>query len=240
MQAIDQTIKEFEPALRRMASAKARTLPASITPDELVQVGRLAVWNASSKWDGRGNFEGFARERVDWAFRDYVRKLKPGGRNGPAVEFVDVDDAHGLAADDDTAAEYQRRQQFEDTMSALPAKDREVVTRALAGKPVGVSAAKVVAMVECKRNRTPDSFDPDAVPVLMNLPVPPLVEPRTSRYARLLDRIPAGGAVELEQHLADRLLRHARACGIKCVRRKKTATTMLVFREPTDKQLKGL
>jgi hypothetical protein len=216
-----------------------RTLPASVTLDELVQAGRVAVWQASGKWNGQGDFEAFASERVNWAFKDYLRKLKPGGRNGPAVEFVDVDDAHGLAADDDTAAECQRRQQFEETMSALPAKDRDAVARALAGKPGGPSAAKVVAMVEGKRNRTPDGFDPDSVPVLMNLPVPPLAEPKVSRFARLLDRMPAGSAVELGNLQAEALIRHSRTRGIKCVRRKKTATTMLVFREPTDKQLKG-
>lgn len=92
MQSVDAQIKAFEPALRRIASAKKRTLPASITLDELMQAGRVAVWKASNKWDGRGNFEAFASERVGFAFKDYLRSIKPGGRNGPEVVTEELDD----------------------------------------------------------------------------------------------------------------------------------------------------
>jgi RNA polymerase sigma factor (sigma-70 family) len=96
MQTVDAQIKAFEPALRRIASARMRTLPASITLDELVQAGRVAVWRASEKWDGRGDFEAFASERVGWAFKDYLRTLAPGSRHEKSIQFIRIDDAHSL------------------------------------------------------------------------------------------------------------------------------------------------
>jgi hypothetical protein len=147
-----------------------------------------------------------------------------------------------VAGTDDPAASAELAQQFEVQMAKLKPGARASVERALAGKPSpGVSAAKVSAMLEGKREKTPASFDPDSVPVLMGLQVPSIQRKRVNRFARLLNRLPSGGAYRLGRVQAESLASEAKKQGVRYALRAdpQSETLMLFFREPSPEQLKS-
>ncbi|MBX3634042.1 MAG: sigma-70 family RNA polymerase sigma factor [Rubrivivax sp.] len=253
--ASDSRLLELQPLCRAIAVKLMRrlSLPANIVLDELVQAGMVGAWQAVERFDGRGTLAGFAAQRIRGAMIDFVRQEHPAGRNGPPVQFVDVDDdeqALQLRAADDPAAEVQRDQAARARLRALPARERRVVQQVLAGRQVaevgasmGVSGsrasqllASAVSRLESARERTPDSFDPAAVPISMGVKIPSPQRARRNRFRELLDRMPATGSVTLAPAPAASLIAEAKLAGVRCIRRTLADGRVMVIREPAPEQ----
>jgi len=233
-------IQAHMPMVERKARKLHARLPASVVLDDLVQAGRVAVWRALQSFDGRGDVGAHVAQRVGFALVDYLRETHPAGRNGPAVVHVNDDDLALLVADDDPAAEVQRAQEFEAVMGKFTPASRASIQRVLAGKPasgLGVSAAKVAAMLDGKRDKTPATFDPAAVPLHMGVPVPPAQRKRRNKFRELLELTPATGSCVLGNVQARSFISELKKAGIRYAARAMSPTTMQVWREPSPEQL---
>jgi len=239
----DQALQDMAPIIKREAGKLHRKLPASVTLDEVEQAARIAAWQALQDFDGRGNVQAFATQRIQQRLIDFQRAEHPAGRNGAKPVPVSDDEAAAMVpGDDDPAASVELAQQFESQMRKFAPGARAAIERAIAGKSSpGVSAAKVSAMLEGKRDKTPASFDPDSVPVLMGLQVPSIQRKRVNRFAKLLNRLPSGGAYRLGRVQAESLASEAKKQGVRYALRAdpQSETLMLFFREPSPEQLKG-
>lgn len=235
-------IATLMPIVKREASKLARKLPPSVTLDDLEQAGRVAAWRAVQAFDGRGSLQAFAAQRIQQRLLDYLRKAHPAGRSGKRPVPVSDEEAIGmLPADDDPAAEVQRAQEFEAQMKKFTPASRKAIEAVLAGRPgPGPSAARVSAMLEGKRDRTPAAFDPAAVPLRMGVPVPPVNRKTRNRYRELVDLTPATGSRVLGITQAKSFVSELKKAGIRYVLRTVSPTTIEVWREPSPEQLKGL
>jgi RNA polymerase sigma factor (sigma-70 family) len=234
---MNAAIKALEPVIRNVAALRKRSLPDNISLDELVQAGRVAAWGALKKWNGEGSLEGYAGQMVGFGITDYLRGTNPRGRSGKKiVGTFDDDEMASVASDDDPEATVSLRQQFEESMSTLPAKDREAVARALAGKG---SIARVHDLLANKRNRTPDAFDPDSIPLEMGAPVPPVLRKHSDKFARLLERMPATGSYTLGKVQASSLVSLMKKRGVSHLQRELEDGRVKVFREPSPEQIRG-
>lgn len=70
--------------------AKAfRSVPWHVDRDDLRGVAAVALVQAARSWDGRGDFAGYAFQRMVWAVQDHLRTLRRCALD------VDLDDAVG-------------------------------------------------------------------------------------------------------------------------------------------------
>lgn len=66
-----------------------RSVPWRVDRDDLRGVAAVALVQAARVWDGRGQFGGFAHQRMVWAVQDHLRTLHRSALD------VDLDDAVG-------------------------------------------------------------------------------------------------------------------------------------------------
>lgn len=68
-------VRRYEGFVRRLAHSLIGRLPASIELDDLLQVGRIAIWKAYPRFDPNvgGSIETFLTRRVMGSFLDYLR-----------------------------------------------------------------------------------------------------------------------------------------------------------------------
>jgi RNA polymerase sigma factor (sigma-70 family) len=91
------------------AWAALKRLPLSFDLDDLLQAARIGLWMAAERWDGRGDFRGFARNRTRLAVIDHLRSVAPISRDrwkrvkagDEAWLPVPIEDALKLAAEGD-------------------------------------------------------------------------------------------------------------------------------------------
>jgi RNA polymerase sigma factor (sigma-70 family) len=239
--ALESAIKALQPIVRREAQRLKRKVPDSVTTDDLEAAGLEGAWQAARDFNGDGNLEAFASERIKQRMLDYLRKTHPAGRSGKKIVATAGDDELALlVAEDDPAAEVQRAQDFDVQMDKFTPERRAAIQRTLAGKPGGsVSAAKVTALLDGKKAAAPSNYDPQAVPIRMGVVVPPNAGAfkRPNRAALLLARMPAGGSVLLTHAAASTLVKTMRAEKVRYATHKRSETLTEVWREPTAEQL---
>lgn len=255
--ASDYRLRDLQPLCRQIAVklVRKRGLPASVTLDELVQAGMVGAWEASQRFDGRGRLEGFAAIRIHGAMLDWLREAHPVGRDGPEVTFVSIDDDEGhealhLRDASDPAAEVERDQAAKARLRALPPRERKVVQQVLAGREVaqvgagmGVSGSRASQLVasatrrmETARERTPDTFDPQAVPITLGAKIPSPQRARRNRFRELMERMPATGSVTLAPAPAASLVAEFKKAGVRFVKRTLDDGRVMVTREPAPEQ----
>ena len=156
--ASDQAIRDLEPLVRRLAGAAHRLMPASADIEDVRQVARIAGWRALQSFRG-GSFEGFAAQRMQHRIKDWQRDQIPGGRNAEPFEFVGDDALDNVAAPDDHAADYERRQYLEHRMSMMEPRTRGIIERIFAGeaqvsiaKDLGLSQPQIVWLIRGGRS----------------------------------------------------------------------------------------
>ena len=233
--ASDQSIRDLEPLVRRLAGAAHRLMPASADIEDVRQVARIAAWEADVEFVGAGSREGFNAQRVQRRIIDWQRTQTPGGRNSPGYQFADVDEAHDLAGPDDPAGDLEHSREFEACMSALPKAVRKQAEGVLSGR--GKCSDKLLSLVESspKRRAASPAFDPDAVRFDIG-GMPPPKPPKRTKVQELVDRWPAQGASLFAPQIADRIKREFNARGIACMTVKTSPTTYWVCREPSAEQ----
>lgn len=230
-----QALRDLEPLVRRVAGSAHRSMPASADLEDVRQVARIAAWEASKKFDGRGTLEGFAAQCMRSRIIDWQREQTPGGRNSPGYQFTDIEDAHDLAGPDDPAGDLEHLRGFEACMSALPKTVRRQAEGVLAGR--GKSSEKLLSLVESspKRRAASPAFDPDAVRFEIGGMPPPKPVQRTKAQI-LVDRWPAQGAATVGTQLYAALKRAFSAAGVPYMVVKTSDTTYWVCREPSPEQ----
>lgn len=252
---VEAQLRAMQPLCRGTAVKLVRRLglPANIALDDLVQAGMVGAWQAIERFDGRGTLAGFAAQRIRGAMLDYLRQEHPAGRGGPKLSLVSLDDEDSvmqMPAENDHARDLEARQLAESRLHALSPAKRRVVRDVLAGKELkqigdelGVSAsrasqlvAEAVQTMNSSRPKTPDSFDPDAVPLIYDAKVPRVIQPRVNRYRRLMERMSPGVSVVLAQSAASSLVSEFKKAGLKFARRRLPDGTYLVTREPRPDQ----
>lgn len=233
-----QALRDLEPLVRRVAGSAHRNMPASADLEDVRQVARIAAWEASQKFDGRGTLEGFAAQCMRSRIIDWQREQTPGGRNSPGYQFTDIEDAHDLAGPDDPAGDLEHLRGFEACMSALPKAVRKQAEGALAGR--GKSSEKLLSLVESspKRRAASQSFDPDSVRFEIGALPPPKPVHRT-KVQMLVDRWPAQGATPVGVQLYMALKKAFAAAGVPYIATKTSDTTYWVCREPSPEQRKA-
>ena len=236
--------------VQREAHRIARRVPADIELDDLLQVGRIAAWQASERYrpGGVATLETYARPRVRGAMLDMLRKSGIGSRAGYLQRTeIDFDE---IASDDDPARDAERRDTRKAAMKSLSPKQRAVAERVLAGVPLrsiaadeGVTTSRVTQRVAeavqdlaARRPRTPAGFDPEAVLIVRGAPVPPVAK-RPPKIRRLMDRMQAGDSCVLSVPTAHSLVAEMKAAGIRSMRRRRSPTTIEVWREPSAEQI---
>ncbi len=262
---VDAQLRAMQPLCRAIAHKLIHQLrlPSNIMPDELAQAGMVGAWQACERFDGRGSLESFASRRIRGAMLDWLREIHPVGRNGPEVSFVSLDDtdedggsrAPGIPSNvgGDPAEEVERRQEAAKRVRALSRSQRGVVAEAIAGHTLAAIGAKrgvtesracqvvsqSVKQMEAARERTPDNFDPLAVPIKVGESIPdPRRHQRGNRFRALMDRMPATGAVELHKAGAASLVAEMKKAGIRYARRTLDNGRVMVVREPSPEQFK--
>jgi RNA polymerase sigma factor for flagellar operon FliA len=143
-------LRQRAPMVRRIAMHLARSLPANVELDDLVQVGMIALHESLGRFvdDGRASFETYASMRVRGAMIDELRRADPLDRrhrqedraNGIASRVVSIDDLGAedvdvlerLPADDsfDPARRLQDRRKLEALVAAvgkLPERDQNIM-----------------------------------------------------------------------------------------------------------------
>lgn len=252
---VEAQLRAMQPLCRGTAVKLVRRLglPANIALGDLVQAGMVGAWQAIERFDGRGTLASFAAQRIRGAMLDYLRQDHPAGRGGPKLSFVSLDDEDSvmqMPAENDHARDLEARQLAESRLRALSPAKRRVVRDVLAGKglkqigdELGVSAsrasqlvAEAVQTMNNSRPKTPDSFDPDAVPLIYDAMVPRVIQPRVNRYRRLMERMSPGVSVVLAQSAASSLVSEFKKAGLKFARRRLPDGTYLVTREPRPDQ----
>lgn len=125
----DQIFAIYEHLVRPIVRSIARMLPSRFDPDDLEQIGRLALLDAAA------GFEKYVRMRVRGAILDAVR-----GPNYTAALQRSIDECPDIGApnslDDDIDRERKRERQrlrLEAAIAGLPAKQAEVVQEMLTG-----------------------------------------------------------------------------------------------------------
>lgn len=229
-----QALRDLEPLVRRVAGAAHRAMPASADLEDVRQVARIAAWEASQKFDGRGTLEGFAAQCMRSRIIDWQREQTPGGRNSPGYQFADVDDAHDLAAPDDPAGDLEHSREFEARMSALPKAVRKQAEGALAGR--GKVSEKLLSLVQSapKRRAPPLAFDHAAVIIRMgSMPRP---KERVNKYRQLLERMPATGSVVLHAAAASALCSQFKRSRVPYMRHTLPTGQVEIWREPSAEQ----
>jgi RNA polymerase sigma factor (sigma-70 family) len=250
---INAAIKALQPIVQREAAKLARTLPSSVTLDDLKAAGLEGAWQAARDFNGSGSLQAFAAQRIHQRMMDYLRTTHPAGRSGKKIVAASGDDEIDLAAsDDDPTTRLEHSQQFEAAMRTMKPRNRAVVECVLAGQPsrdiaagLGISASRVSQMVNeavsgKKRNRTPDSFDPASVPLYMGKPVPPVQKRRRNKFRELMNATPATGSRVLGTVQANSFMSEMKKAGIPYVFRTLTPTTVEVWREPSAEQMRGV
>ena len=259
MAAVDDALQALRPLCRAIALQliRRRRLPASVTLEELEQAGMVGAWQAAERFDGRGTLAGFASIRIRGAMLDWLAQTHPGGRDGPEVTFVSIDDddedghaALQLPDASDPAAEIERDQAAKARLRALPPRERKVVQQVLAGRELaevgagmGVTGSRVSQLVasatrrlETARDRTPESFDPLAVPITVGAKIPNPQRARRNRFRELMERMPATGSVTLAATPAASLVAELKKAGIRFVKRTLDDGRVMVTREPAREQ----
>jgi RNA polymerase sigma factor (sigma-70 family) len=131
---VEDFLKAYEPMVKRTVSVRMYGLADNVSADDLKQAGRIAVWDALDKFDGRGQIGAYVLQQIKFALAEHLRTNHPAGRYGRKIVFVSDDEAmESIASDDDPAAELQRKQEFEKRVGAMSEKDRESLEKALAG-----------------------------------------------------------------------------------------------------------
>lgn len=256
---VDAAIEALMPIVHSEVSKRMRGLPANIERDDLLQVGRLAAWEAVTKFDGRGNIESYARKLLRDRLTDHLRTTFPaGGRNGNLVRLVsdqDVDLDARHEGGDPTAEAAEAKEHLQAQLGALSPKLRAVALATLAGQSGIEIAAKrgVTPSRVCQQLRdvaescasgkaarkTPASFDPDAVPLYIGKPVPPVDRKQMSKFRRLVELTPATGSRVLGTVQANSFISELKRAGLRWCKREVSSTTVEVWREPSPEQLKG-
>lgn len=137
--------------VRRIALQLARTVPANVELDDLVQVGMIALHDSMGRYvdDGRARFESYASTRVRGAMLDELRRADPltrkarreeraGGASTHVVSFEDlgaddVDVLELLPADESVdpinqLKDLRMRQALVTAIEDLPERDRNVMS----------------------------------------------------------------------------------------------------------------
>ena len=242
------------PIIRREAFSFIKKLPASVELDKLIQQGRLAAWEAITKFDGRGNLNAYAVTIIRQRFIDFQRTHHPAGRNGNNIVFESLgDDEREDVSDhaDPTADAVIDKLTYEEAMASMEPRRRAVVERVLAGEPkeaiassLGVSASRVSQLLDDavhgkKRNRTPEAFDPDAPVLIRNAPIPPILRPQSNKFIRLMNRMHAGDAFDLDKVQANSLVSQLKRSGVRHLRRELPNGRVRVVREPSAEQMRS-
>lgn len=250
---INAEIKALMPIVQREAMKMARTMPASVTVDDLKAAGMEGAWQAVRDFDGGGSLKAFAVKRIFQRMVDYSRTEHPAGRSGKKITGSAGDgELDRIASDDDQAAQVELAQAYEVAMTAMKPRNREAVERVIACQPrkevaaaMGVSVSRVhqylgEAVNTKQRQRTPDTFDPASVPLHMGKPVPPRLTKTRNKFKELADATPATGSRVLGNVQARSFIAQLKKMKIRHVFRQVSATTIEVWREPSAEQLKGL
>lgn len=112
-----------------------------VDSDELFQVAQAALWRAVTEWrpDGGRSFLSFARFGIRNALERHLSASRPV-KTKSRVFSVAIDDADEQKADDDNpedaVARAERVVRLRTAISRLPAEQREVLKRRLAGERV--------------------------------------------------------------------------------------------------------
>jgi DNA-directed RNA polymerase specialized sigma subunit len=183
--------------------------------------GLVGAWQAARDFDGRGDREAFARQRIKQRMLDYLRTSHPAGRSGLKIVATGGDEeAQDVAAPDDVLATVTARQEL-DALSG--AEKRE--------------AAK--HLPPAKRKTSPN-FDPKAVKLHKGQPVPAPQRKRVNKYRQMLDRMTATDHCELDPVVANSLVSEMKKAKVRHCFRTLDNGLVGVWREPSAEQLKGI
>jgi DNA-directed RNA polymerase specialized sigma24 family protein len=237
---IDSFLKNYEPMIKRTVSVRMRGLADNVSSDDLMQAGRVAVWESINKFDGRGQMGAYVLQQIKFALAENLRTNHPAGRYGRKIVGISDDAAmEAASSDDDPVAELQRKQEFQLSMNSMSKKDRASVVSALAGRPSESLVKRVENLVSERREKTTSLFNPFSVLITTGDPVPPIIVRVKNKYKQLANRMPATGACVLGRVQAASLVRVMTEEKIKFMTRKLADGNIKVFREPSQEQVRG-